>query len=85
MGLEIEGEGATVKQYNGFDDAIVGIGRRCGEPEMLIYSEDKVLTILMERDGMSREDALEYYEFNIAGAYIGEDTPIFMTDKEPET
>jgi hypothetical protein len=85
MGLEIEGEGATVKQYNGFDDAIVGIGRRCGEPEMLIYSEDKVLTILMERDGMSREEAREHYLINIREAYINEDTPIFMTDKEPET
>lgn len=32
----------------------------------------------MERDGMTHEDAMEFYEFNIVGAWMGNGTPIFM-------
>jgi hypothetical protein len=59
---------------DGFDDAIVGI-----EPMTLrlVYDIDKVISILMDQ-GMSEEDAIEYYEFNIAGSYVGEQTPLFV-------
>jgi hypothetical protein len=36
----------------------------------------------MERDGMSYEDATEFFEFNIAGSYVGEATPIWVDDIE---
>ena len=32
----------------------------------------------MERDGMSDEEAVEYFEFNVTGAWVGENTPIFF-------
>jgi hypothetical protein len=32
----------------------------------------------MERDGMSREDAEEYFDFNVAGAWVGEGMPVFL-------
>jgi hypothetical protein len=28
---------------------------------------------------MSREEAEEYFEFNILGAYVGEYTPVFIS------
>jgi len=34
--------------------------------------------VLVARDGMSMEEAEEYFEYNVQGAYVGEDTPIFM-------
>jgi hypothetical protein len=32
----------------------------------------------MTRDGMTAEEAREYIEFNIEGAYMGPDTPILV-------
>ena len=61
--------------YDGFDDAIIGIASRCGENTVLAYDIDKIIEILMDRDDLSYEEALEYYSFNMEGAYIGESTP----------
>ena len=55
----------------GFESAIVGIkGKR------FILSREKILKVLM-RDGMTREEAREYHDFNIEGAYMGKYTPIY--------
>jgi hypothetical protein len=60
---------------DGFDEAIIGVE----ESSMrLIYSVSKCLEIL-ERD-MSEEDAIEYFNFNVLGAYVGEKTPIWCED-----
>lgn len=32
----------------------------------------------MTRDGMTEEEAQEWYEFNILGAYCGEGMPVFL-------
>lgn len=61
-----------------FDDCIVGIGRRCGQPDLIIYDVDKIIATLMEQGNMSFEDAHEFYEHNIVGAWVGEGTPIYM-------
>ena len=53
---------------NGFEEAFIGVSRRCGQPELATYSVSKCLAILMERDGMSYEDAVEFFEFNVSGA-----------------
>jgi hypothetical protein len=50
--------------------------------QAICYDEDKVIEILMERDGMTYEEAVEYFEFNIAGAWVGESTPFFMQRME---
>jgi hypothetical protein len=60
------------------DDAIIGIGRRCGQPDLVVYDVEKVINILMSRDGMTYDDALEFYEYNMAGAWVGDSTPIWM-------
>ena len=44
----------------------------------LIYSMSKCLDILME--DMSDEDALEHFYYNVSGAYVGEQTPIWCND-----
>jgi hypothetical protein len=43
----------------------------------IVYDIDKVIDILI-KDGMSVDEAIEYYEYNIAGAYVGENTPSFI-------
>ena len=60
-----------------FDEAIIGTVQRVDRSPVVCYSVDKIVEILME-DGMSQEEAYEYYEYNILGAYIGEGTPMFL-------
>ena len=64
---------------DGFDEAILGISQRVGMEDVVAYDRDKCISVLMDRDGMSWEDAVEYFEFNVAGAYLGENTPVFIS------
>jgi hypothetical protein len=61
---------------DGFDEAIVGIDY-ISYPARIIYDKNKMVEILVENDGMSLEDAIEYLEYNTWCAYVGEGTPIF--------
>lgn len=63
---------------DGLDAAIIGVGARCGQPDIVAYNVEKVLEILVARDGMTYEEALEFYEFNIAGAWVGDQTPLWV-------
>ena len=68
-------EGA--KTADGFEKALLGFGHQFNTP-VAVYSKDRCLHVLMERDGMSREDAIEYFDFNVAGAWVGASTPVFL-------
>ena len=61
---------------DGFDDAIVGVEKKTMR---VIYSISKCLEILME-EGLNMEDAIEYFSYDIEGAYVGEKTPIWCDD-----
>jgi len=45
----------------------------------IINSKEKCLKILHDRDGMTWEEALEFFDFNVTGAYMGALTPVFFT------
>jgi hypothetical protein len=65
---------------DGFDDALIGWSDSWSGTKRVtraVYAVDKVIAILVEQ-GLSTEDALEHFEFNIAGAYVGEHTPVFV-------
>jgi hypothetical protein len=68
-------EDETFLKADGFDEAIIGVDETSSR---LIYSVSMCIEILM-RD-MSEEDALEYFSYNVSGAYVGEKTPIWCTD-----
>jgi len=59
-----------------FEEALMGVVQRMGETTTC-YNSAMIIEILM-RD-MSYEDAIEHFEFNIAGAYVGVHTPFFFT------
>jgi hypothetical protein len=74
-----------VAEYNeeallidGFDEALMGVAERINLTPVAAYNVDKILEILIERDGMTSDEALEYFEYNIIGAWMGENTPIFI-------
>lgn len=62
---------------DGFDDALIGF-----DPNFwrVVYSRSKAIQILIDRDGMDDEEAVEYAEYNVFGAYIGEKTPVWVED-----
>lgn len=62
---------------DGFDEAILGVD---SSTSRVIYSVAKCYDILMQRDGMSQEEAEEFFAFNVLGSYMGEKTPIWCYD-----
>jgi hypothetical protein len=68
-------------RLTGFDEAIVGRGYAIGQDEFFVYSEEKILEILMRDDEeMTMEDAIEHMEYNIKGGYFGEGNPVFVSE-----
>jgi len=63
---------------DGFDDAIIGLCKQFGAEPLVAYDYEKCLKILMERDGMTRDEALDFMEFNVIGSYVGMHTPVFI-------
>ena len=68
----------------GHDNAIIGLGQRCGQLALAVYDNATIRANLMA-EGMDETDAIEYFDFNILGGWHGEHTPILMEpieDKE---
>jgi hypothetical protein len=76
---------------DGWDEAFIGLTDNHLRPISAVYSIDKIVQIMVERDGMSYDDAEEYAAFNITGAYVGKHTPVYVratglvAAAEPET
>ena len=64
---------------DGFEEALIGFGYQFNYP-VAIYDLKKCYNILIERDGMDDTEAMEYMDFNVLGAYMGDSTPIFLGD-----
>jgi hypothetical protein len=62
---------------DGFNDAIIGID----ESSMrVIYSVAKCIEIVCLDEDMDVDDAIEHFEYNVRGSYVGERTPIWCDD-----
>ena len=75
--LEDLTDGAIV--YDGFEDAFIGYAERCSSPGVAVYSYERMIQVLMGRDGMTYEEAAEFIDFNVVGGWVGEKTPYVMT------
>lgn len=60
------------------DNALVGFVEHYKVGPVAVYDKTKVLSNL-QRDGMTEEEAEEWFYYNILGAYVGEGTPAFIT------
>ena len=63
---------------DGFDEAILGMCVQFGSEPVVAYDFNKCVEIVMERDGMEREEAIDFINFNVVGAYVGLSTPVFI-------
>jgi hypothetical protein len=61
---------------DGFDEAIIGVAERIGMEPVVAYDTNKIIEILSRE--MTEDEAVEFFEFNILGAYMGERTPVFV-------
>lgn len=73
------GDDETILLADGLESAFMGIGRQFSHP-VAIYSYKKTLKCLKGM-GMTREEAIEYFDFNIAGSFVGDQTPVFLQDE----
>ena len=69
-------------KIDGHDDAVLGPAMFWGQGgnriSVLVYDAEAIRATLIHRDGMDPDEAREYIEFNIEGAYMGPDTPILV-------
>lgn len=59
---------------DGFDSCLIGKDSK----DRAVYDAEAMLDTLMIRDDMSREEAEEYFWYNIDGAHVGDMTPIYV-------
>lgn len=62
---------------DGFEDCIVGVAEKFGGPPVAVLDLEKILSKLRQ-ENMNEQEAIEYFEYNILGAYLGEQTPVYM-------
>ncbi len=67
--------GSTQAEIKKYEQAIIG---QDDASLRVVYSVDKIIGILSEE--MSEEEAREFYEYNILGAYMGDMTPIYVNE-----
>jgi hypothetical protein len=93
---EFAEENPTSLVLDEFKAAIVGYGERINLGPVVVYDKDMIIEMLMKEmiimeddlyDGQTEEDkkyemAIEYFDFNIIGAWMGEYTPIYLTKFE---
>jgi len=75
----LKSENPDALYMDGHDIAIIGIAQKSQHPPVVAYSEAQIIDNLMSW-GMCHEEATEYYYFNIAGAWLGPEMPIIVTE-----
>lgn len=63
----------------GFANAFVGVSYDERSRPVLVYDARECVRILMARDEMTEDEAVEFFEFNVAGSKFGDEShPIFI-------
>ena len=66
------------------DDDLIGIYRgdpaRSDKASLAVYSYVKFIEVYVERDGMSGDEAIEFFDYNVASMYTGEHQPYIIDD-----
>jgi len=68
---------------DGFDGAFLGVVEQFNSKPVACYDRAKCIEIL-ERQGMTNEQAEEYFTFNVEGAWVGEQTPYLLWHIPPK-
>jgi len=63
---------------DGFEEAILGMCLQFAQEPVVAYDYEKCINVWIKRDGMRREEAIEYMDYNVIGAYMGIYSPVFI-------
>lgn len=72
-----DASGVPLLRADGFDACVVGV---TDDGQKLVYSTRRIVETLCDRDGMTEDEALDFFCFNIQGAYLGPHTPVYLDD-----
>lgn len=75
--LKLEKEGLCYL-LEGFNPAVIGVIEIAGT-HVALYEKDLVIALLIDKEGMTHEDALEYFEYNIWNGLSGDEAPFYAT------
>lgn len=67
----------------GADAAILGTVYRCGQDPFVVYDYDRLVDHFV-REGMTHDEAAEWIDYNIEGAWVGPHTPGVLRRLEVE-
>jgi hypothetical protein len=71
------GFGDIMLLADGFEKAFIGVAQQFNK-HVACYDYEKCVRLLMKENGISEKEAVEYMDFNVTGAYVGEQTPVFL-------
>lgn len=69
---------AEVLLFDGLDDALIGWASPMNSPTLAVYDYNLIVETVQRRDGCTVDEAIEFVDFNVVGAYAGEQTPIVL-------
>lgn len=62
---------------NGCDDAFIGLANQYTNLRLAVYDYTKLIKVHIDM-GMTEEEAIDFIEFNIICAWVGESTPLII-------
>ena len=62
-----------------FDNAIIGVSMGISSGTKVVYDAEEMARTLVVSEGITKQEAWEYLEFNTFNAYVGDNTPIFVS------
>lgn len=74
---QLASENEDALTADGYETCLVGICYQFGRSPVACYDYEKCIALLINRDKMTHEEAIEFFEFNTLGAGMGENTPVF--------
>ena len=82
--LKEQGIESTVILMDGMDGAFIGTTEIPNGPTLAVYSARYMVEENMRLNKWDFDQALEWFEYNQKGAYVGEGTPLIVDDLEFE-
>ena len=62
---------------DGFEEAFIGFAQQFNNI-FALYDRNLCTQLLVRQQGITEEEAEEYFDFNVTGAYVGPKTPAFV-------
>ena len=69
--------GTEVLLLDGLDSAFIGLGQNF-DKTIAIYDRQKCIEVLMEEHSMTDVEAVDYFEYNVTGQFLGPNNPVFV-------